>query len=145
MKPAVPFTALEIEATAHLAEGMTVKAIAVLLGRSEETVKSRIELARTRVGARTAASLVDAAYRYGALAQPDLEPCLFEVTVTQRRGLELLAEGCLGPEAAHKLGISHAAFRGEMRCLKILSRAVNHAHLVHRGWELRLLSGREPG
>ncbi|CAM5272922.1 hypothetical protein SAVIM338S_00017 [Streptomyces avidinii] len=143
MKPAVPFTALELEATAHLAEGMTVKGIAARLGRSEETVKSRIELARTKVGAPTAASLVDAAYRHGGLPQPHLEPRLFAVTATQQRGLKLLAEGCLGPEAAHRLGISHTAFRGEMRRLKILAKAVNHAHLVHRGWELRLLSGRE--
>ncbi|GLW04841.1 LuxR C-terminal-related transcriptional regulator [Streptomyces lavendulae] len=124
---------------AYQAIGLSITRIAFLVGRSRETVRDHLERARIKAGASNAAHLIHAVYRFQALPLPDPEPRTFPVTVEQQRGLELVAQGCTGRGAAQRLDISHGQFEAEIRRLRTLMKANSRAHMVSRGWALRLL------
>ena len=57
----------EIKVIQHLAEGLNTKAIAELMHLSVHTIESHCKIARTKVGAKTAAELVAIAIRQGMI------------------------------------------------------------------------------
>ncbi|MFK0202445.1 LuxR C-terminal-related transcriptional regulator [Streptomyces lavendulae] len=124
---------------AYQAIGLSITRIAFFVGRSRETVRDHLERARIKAGASNAANLIDAAYRFQALPRPAPEPRTFTITARQQRGLELVAQGRTGRGAAQRLGISHQEFEAEIRRLRTLMKATSRAHMVSRGWALRLL------
>ncbi|MFE3577940.1 helix-turn-helix domain-containing protein [Streptomyces vinaceus] len=141
MKPqSVAFTPREIEAMALLAKGSSAKQIAKTVGRSEETIRSRMERARHKIGAPTIACLLDYAYRQGSLPRPDRQQLDFEISSAELTALRLVAHGCDSAQIAAALRTSRANVVADLRKLRVRLGATNMPQMVSRAWELKILS-----
>ncbi|MEW1799228.1 LuxR C-terminal-related transcriptional regulator [Streptomyces virginiae] len=135
----VDFTPREIEAVALLAEGRSAKEIAAAVGRSAETIRSRTERARHKVGAPTVACLLDYAYRKGVLPLPEPEQQGFKTSSAELAALRLAAQGRSNTQIAMELLTSRQNVVADLRKLRDRLGAKNHPQMVSRAWALRLL------
>ncbi|MBD0743526.1 LuxR C-terminal-related transcriptional regulator [Streptomyces sp. CBMA152] len=141
-----PLTCRHLAVIAGLARGHSYAQIGRHLHLSDQSVKGHIRDITQATGAHGATVIVDWAYRHGLMDGLRAEPRqLVDLRERDLRVLELIAAGLTTEETARKLGIGHAAVKGNIARLSGEFGATGRPHLVALAHQQGLLGDETRG